>query len=147
MMSPKENRGCRIFDHGGDAGIAAWGPRLEDVFELAFLGLVDYIVSGERVRPREEHRIELSASDGEDLLVAWLGEALFLIDGEGWLPGRVKVRIGDGPQGLSLEAKVWGEAIDPECHWIIRDVKAVTYHGSRLVRQGETWQARVVLDL
>ncbi|MGI6558953.1 MAG: archease [Limnochordia bacterium] len=146
-MSPKENKGCRTFDHGGDAGIAAWGPRLEDVFEQAFLGLVDYIVAGEKVRPREERKISLEAPDGEGLLVGWLGEALFLIDGEGWLPGRVKVKVGEGPGGLSLEAKVWGEELDPECHWIIRDVKAVTYHGSRLVRQGDAWQARVVLDL
>jgi SHS2 domain-containing protein len=142
MMS--ESKGCRTFDHGGDAGLFAWGPRLEDVFEQAFLGLVDYIVEGQQVRPQEERSIRLEAPDGESLLVEWLGEALFLIDGEGWLPGRVKVKVGEG---FSLEAKVWGEAIDPECHWIIRDVKAVTYHGSKLLREGDAWQAKVVLDL
>jgi len=142
MMS--ESKGCRTFDHGGDAGLFAWVPRLEDVFEQAFLGLVDYIVEGQQVRPQEERSIRLEAPDGESLLVEWLGEALFLIDGEGWLPGRVKVKVGEG---FSLEAKVWGEAIDPECHWIIRDVKAVTYHGSKLLREGDAWQAKVVLDL
>ena len=49
--------------------------------------------------------------------------------------------------GRSLKAVIHGEPIDPTRHVLDHEVKAVTYHGVRIVRDEEGYLAEVILDI
>ena len=41
----------------------------------------------------------------------------------------------------------WGERIDPARHVLAHEVKAITYHGLRVEREGDGWVAEVIVDI
>jgi SHS2 domain-containing protein len=47
----------------------------------------------------------------------------------------------------ALTATVGGEPLDPDRHPSRVLVKSATYHGLRVTRDGDTWRARIVLDI
>jgi SHS2 domain-containing protein len=100
----------------------------------AFSRYVELDPSGERAR----HEVRVEASDRGGLLVALLEELVFLADTEGFVADRASVSLGNGRLTCLLEGR--RTRVDPL-------VKAATYHGLRFERAGETWQARVVLDV
>lgn len=99
----------------------------------AFGRLVERGRGGDRVT----HELELEARDRAGLLVNLLEELIYLADTEGFVPDGAEVELGD-----TLRVRVDGRRgeIDPL-------VKAATYHGLDFTRRGETWEARVVLDV
>jgi len=46
-----------------------------------------------------------------------------------------------------LTASASGENIDEKKHNLRTDIKAVTYHMFEVKKTGDTWNARVVLDI
>ena len=76
---------------------------------------------------------------GVRLLAAFLEELVYLAETQGLVPERV---AGFDLEGTRLRATVEGRLGQPP-----HLVKAVTYHGLELVREGEGWRARVVLDV
>ncbi len=91
---------------------------------------------------RREVRAE--GEDLEELLVAFLGELLYLHDAEGLLFRRARVLEGPDRQ---VRAEVLGEPFDPGRHRIERQIKAVTYHGLRVQKTRGAWRATVILDI
>ncbi len=135
-----------LFDHTGDIGFEVRAESRESLHAEAARALFDVIVDDLRT-VRAEHALPVrveGAVDPEDLLVRFLSELLFLHDARGWLFAAAAVdAIGED----RIEARGLGEPLDPRRHRIARQVKAVTYHGLRVAREGNTWSARVVLDL
>src|SRR5947208_1475037 len=68
-------------------------------------------------------------------LVRFLGDVLYLYDTERFVPDRVS------PAGIS------GEPFDPARHHALREVKAVTYHGAAVRRDGAGYGATIVFDV
>ena len=71
------------------------------------------------------------------MLVNLLEELIYLADTEGFVPDHADVDLGE-----TLRVRLAGRRteIDPL-------VKAATYHGLEFAQRGDTWQARVVLDV
>jgi SHS2 domain-containing protein len=46
-----------------------------------------------------------------------------------------------------LRAAAWGEPVDPARHELDHEVKAITYHGLKLERDGDGWLAEVIVDI
>jgi len=138
------NPGYDILEHPADVGIEARGASLAEAFAQAAEGLMSLILDPAHVVQRESRRIDLTASDTEQLLVRWLSEVLYLFDGCGFAAARFEVQL-RGP--ASLTATVHGEIFSPSRHTARTDVKAVTYHLLH-VRQGpEECVVRVYLDI
>lgn len=134
------------FDHTGDIGFEVRAASRERLHEEAARALFEIIVDDlDTVRPERRVVVEIGeAQDSEDLLVRFLSELLFLHDARGWLFAGAEVLALDAHRIL---AEGLGEPFDPARHRIAREVKAVTYHGLRLGRDGTGWTARIVLDL
>jgi SHS2 domain-containing protein len=96
------------------------------------------------VEERARRIVQADGADLEELLIAYLGELLYLHHGEGMLLRRVEIR--DGPSDR-VEAVAFGEFFDPARHRIEREIKAVTYHGVLVEEEGGTWRCRVILDI
>src|SRR5881409_2434367 len=79
--------------------------------------------------------IPVRGADPTERLVRFLGDVLYLYDTERVVPDRVS------PAGIS------GEPFDPVRHHALREVKAVTYHGAAVLRDGAGYRATIVFDV
>ena len=46
-----------------------------------------------------------------------------------------------------LTGFAWGESLNRDRHTLEHEVKAITYHGLRLERDGDGWMAEVIVDI
>src|SRR4051794_3523063 len=71
-----------ILDHPADIGFRAFAHTLPELFENAALAMLSIRAEVEDVDPRQEFPITASGSEYESLLVNFLNEVLYLVDGE-----------------------------------------------------------------
>lgn len=134
----------RLLEHTADMGIEARAASLDALFVCAARGLREVLFGRAcPVKAREQLKVELQAADREELLVAWLGEILFLVEQRGFFPAVFQVEeLGDHLLKASLVGEYQRRGLSP-----LREVKAVTYHRLLVQKKGDGWQARVYLDL
>jgi SHS2 domain-containing protein len=135
-----------LLDHTGDIAFRAEALDWPGLLDAATAALGAVVLAPSPGEPcHAERAVEVSGADREDVLVAWLGEALFRFEAEGFLArgARVEAAGETGARGV-LRGRVLapGEAVD-------RVVKAVTYHDLSVeAGAGERpWRVTVVLDL
>jgi len=120
-----------IVDHTADVAIVAHGADVGEAFANAGRALLSLVTDPDSVTEIHERRIELSAGDLKDLLVAWLNELIYLFDTENLLLSGFDVRlVGD----TGLVATVSGERVDKARHQIKLGVKAATHHMLKIDR-------------
>lgn len=142
QVSPES--GFRLIEHPADVGIEAWGPHLAGAFEQAALGLISVVFDPVTILPEQTREVRLSAADPEQLLVRWLSELLYLIDGEGFLPASCTIVT---LEPRSLLALCRGESHRPDRHVARTEVKAVTYHQLSVRSADDGARVRVFLDI
>jgi SHS2 domain-containing protein len=137
--------GFALFEHTADVGVRAWGASEEAVFEEAAKGMFSLVCDPQTVGFQEALAVSVEAptADHELLLVAWLNELLYLFEAQRILFSQFKVlELGES----TLEAEVAGEALGSH-HAVCGGVKAATYHGLKLARTSDGWEAEVILDV
>jgi SHS2 domain-containing protein len=134
----------RLVGHTGDLAVRLWGEDPPDLLRSGGLALFHVLAGDSPVRDRESHTLEVQGTDLEELLVGWMNRLLLQFHLEDILLCRFEPRF---TAAGSVRGSVGGERIDPARHYLVREVKAVTYHGVRVEREGRWWTARVVLDL
>jgi SHS2 domain-containing protein len=138
----------RMFDHTADVGFELEAPTLEVLFEEARRALLMTIFERPPESGDEENSVRLSAPDLETLLVRWINELVFLVQGDGFVPVHAGVRIEEsGGEDFSLEASLIGAPLDLEGHGWQGEIKSATFHGLDVRQEGEDWRARVILDV
>ena len=133
-----------LLDHTADMGMVVRSGTLRDLFRDAAAAML-YIIferpSAEGVRPLH---ISLKATDLTDLMIRWLGEILYLVEGEGLAATDVGItELSD----TSLEADIKAAPVKGPGFRIRHEIKAVTYHGALISKDKEGWYARVIFDL
>jgi SHS2 domain-containing protein len=134
-----------IIDHTADLGITVRGETLERLFENAAEAMLKIMVNAHALPPMETVPIHLDGRDLEDLMVRWLGEILY------WLEGEKKVTVHARIVSLSpghLEASIDTIPYSPDDHEILCEIKAVTYHQIGISRKhDDLWEANVIFDV
>jgi SHS2 domain-containing protein len=133
-----------LLEHTADVGFRVRGRALEELFAAAGEALQAIAFDTAAVEPRERYALSASGEDLESLLVNWLSEVLYWMDGRRVLIGRFEI-LELTPERIAAEG--WGEPWDPARHPARTGVKAVTYHQLRVAREGEGWVAEVYLDI
>ena len=137
-----------VFVHTADVGLRAWGRDERELFENAGHGLLAVIASSVDVASCTSRHVELQERDREELLVTWLGELVFLLDAEGFLPGVVTVReVVPVRGGYRLRADLAGELVDPERHCLQTEIKAVTRHDLAVRQDDAGLSVEIILDV
>jgi len=98
------------------------------------------------IKPESHKAIKLSAEKIDQLLFDWLSELVYLMDKEQIIFSKFEVRIKKNKL-YELEAKAWGDKIDVKKQDLKAEVKAITYHQFKVEQRGESWYARVVVDI
>jgi SHS2 domain-containing protein len=136
--------GFEILEHTADTGFRARGASIEELFEQAAAALVAIAIDSSQTRGLECCEIAVRGSDLEELLVNWLNEVLWLLDGRRFAPAALNVlELHDG----GLRAAVTGEPRDDARHPPRIVVKAATFHQLRLANDDGGWVAEVFLDI
>lgn len=132
------------IDHTGDAGILLRAENLRQLFERAAWGMFSVLTNVAEIRLVEVTRIQAGANDLPALMLAWLSELNYRHVTEHRLFGKFEIRdIND----RMIVAEVSGETINPDRHTIFTEIKAVTFHGLRLEKSDNGWEAQIIFDL
>jgi len=133
-----------FIEHTADLGFRAYAVSIEELFVHAAEAFFETILSSESVEERIERTIEVEAGALDELMVSWLDEFLYLYDTEKLVFKRFQIKQ---IRQNGLEAKAWGEIMDPARHEIKRGIKAVTYHKLYVKEIEGRWEAQVILDI
>ncbi len=134
----------RSIDHTADLGLQVWGRTLSELYANAAEGMCGLYFDLAAVEPREKRTIAVQGYDREEVLVAWLGELLYHIEVEYFLPCHFDILSLDETH---LEAEVAGETFDPARHRWRTGIKAATYHNLHIERDAAgLWTATVIFD-
>jgi SHS2 domain-containing protein len=134
-----------VFDHTADLGLRVTAPDFEALLAEAARGLFSIIVENpNEVRPQQEVRFEIAGEDPPYLLFDWLNELLYTFDSRHLLLRDFDVEV---IKGRGLRAGARGERLDSSRHKLDHEVKAITYHGLRVERTPEGWEAEVIVDI
>jgi tRNA nucleotidyltransferase (CCA-adding enzyme) len=132
------------LDHPADIGFRAYGRSLPGLFESCAHALVSLILDASHIDPLEQIVITAEGIDQESLLVNFLNEVLYYIDGKRLAFARFTVSTLDENY---INCIALGEPRDRERHPGKLIVKAVTYHQLRLARQDDHYIAEVYVDI
>jgi SHS2 domain-containing protein len=133
-----------IFEHTADLGLRIRAADLETLFADAGRALTSLIAPNlDDVRPVCEIPLHVSGQGRDDLLFDWLSEILYLFESEHLLLSQFEVHLDAG----GLHATARGEPLDLARHSLEHEVKAITYHGLKVVPTTEGWLAEVIVDI
>ncbi len=134
------------FAHTADIGLRIRAASLDSLFADAALGLFSLIVANvDQVEPHDQIHVTLPGRDDEYdyLLFDWLNELLYTFDSRQIVLAKFDVHV----DLAQLRATAWGEPLDLQRHRFDHEVKAITYHELKVVRQADAWLAEVIVDI
>ena len=134
----------KIIDHTADLGIVVKGSNLKNLFILAAQAMTDLMVEGDISKETVIKDVLVEGEDFPDLMVRWLGEILYLFDGEKLIVNSIKIK---SISPIQLKSTFTLSSFDPEHHQVKREIKAVTYHQISVEKVNDGWQARVIFDI
>ena len=139
----------RILDHTADVGFeVAEAPSLEALFDEARQALLMMVFERSPEEGEREELVRLLAPDLETLLVHWINELAFFIQGDGFVPTGVEMQIEEaGEGGFLLNARLTGAPLDLEGYGWQGEIKSATFHGLEVIRERSGWRAQVILDV
>jgi SHS2 domain-containing protein len=127
-------------EHTADVAIRVWGRDLAELFAHAAHGMACQMADADAVGRTIERTIDLTAYDAETLLVAWLGELLYLSERDGCVftdfdmlevtPGRLRAVARGGPVTRHRQ-----------------QIKAATFSDLEIVRTDAGYETTVVFDV
>jgi SHS2 domain-containing protein len=133
-----------VLEHAADIGFRARAGSLPELFGAAAEALVAIVLDPENVDPRDSVALAAEGDSNESLLVNWLSEVLYWLDGERFVMSKFDVKELSQTR-ISGEAK--GEPRNPARHEPRLVVKGVTYHQLKIERDGKGWLCEVYLDV
>jgi SHS2 domain-containing protein len=133
-----------VLEHAADVGFRAWGGNARELFASAAEALVSLAMEPEGIEARERYDLSAEGDSLESLLVNWLSEVLYYIDGRGLAMTRFEVvDMGAG----CVIGIAWGERRDRERHPARLVVKGITYHQLKIEQANERWVCEVFVDV
>jgi len=137
VISP--NRGHREVEHTADWGLEVWAPDLAGLLEEAARGMFELIGAVVSEEDRCHRELEITADDGEQLLVSFLEELLFLTESENIAVDAFLLKL----VGESVLARLEGGTIVSR----EKEIKAVTFHNLEIVETERGLETRIIFDV
>ncbi|MFQ5807983.1 MAG: archease [Armatimonadota bacterium] len=131
------------IDHTADIGIVAQGHDLRELCENAARGMISLMADTDPLEPTSEHHIDVSAPTDEQLLMALLREIHFLHETEYLLFTEVTVETCEGGR---ITATARAAPLEGAEDHVLNEIKAVTYHGLDIHRDGDVLKTQIIFD-
>ena len=133
-----------VFEHTADLGLRVTAPSLDALFAESGKALFSVLVENlDAVRPRVPVELRVEGEELDFLLFDWLSELLYTFERDKLLLSKFQTHLAAGV----LTARCLGEPMNEGRHHMCHEVKAITYHGLRVVQGSDGWLAEVILDI
>ena len=133
-----------FLDHTADLGITVRGTDLKDLFKGAAKSMMQIMFGENPASGPKTMKLSVMGEDLADLMVRWLGEILYLFEGENELVTDIEI---DSIFQSRLDATLKTIPFDRNLHEIFCEIKAVTYHQIQVAEKGPRWEATIIFDL
>ncbi|MFZ2630215.1 MAG: archease [Desulfosalsimonadaceae bacterium] len=133
-----------LIDHTADIGICVTGETLTGLFVEAATAMFDQITDRGGLSGAHHRQITVTGIDRPDLLVNFLRELLSFWTIDACLVKNARIRYINDER---LTADVAWDEFTPETHEILKDIKAVTYHGISVDETDAEWKATIIFDV
>jgi protein archease len=140
----KPDTSVELLEHPADIGFRAYGTNLSGLFVNCACALQSLIVDVSQIEPVAQFSIGAEASDYESLLVNFLNEVLYYIDGKRLAFAGFTIEELDD---VHIKCVACGEPRDRNRHPGKLVVKAVTYHQLKVAMEADHWIAEVYVDI
>ncbi len=134
----------QTIDHTADIGIAVQAENVETLFTEAARAVSELIFGTRLFTATGEIQVKVTGSDWPDLMINWLRELLYLVNGQDMIPGPVGILK---LEEFTLDATVPVDNTGCTPHDILNEIKAVTYHQIQVENQAAGWRARIIFDI
>ncbi len=142
-MGSKRNT-FEILNHTADLGIVVTGENLKALFQNAAHALLHIMLEDPPQDTGETGDISIDGADLPDLMIRWLGEILYLFEGENRCVTRTKI-YNITPD--HLDAQIETVPFPSAGYELLTEIKAVTYHQSEVIQVAGLWRAKIIFDL
>ena len=106
--------------------------------------MTDLMVEGDISKETVIKDVVIEGEDFPDLMVRWLGEILYLFDGENLIVNSITIK---SISPTKLKSTLTLTSFETEHHQVKREIKAVTYHQISVDKVNDGWQARIIFDI
>jgi SHS2 domain-containing protein len=100
----------QIIDHTADLGIIVEGEDEKNLFIRAAQAMTDLMIEGDIVEKTVVRDVSLQGDDFPDLMVKWLGEILYLFNGEKLLVHSIEI---NSISSMTLRLERWKKQGNP----------------------------------
>ena len=139
-METKDPSKYKFFPHTGDIKFQAYGDSMNEMFENVTLAINHILSRGDKIISKKKKKIEIEGDDNKSLLYNFIEELIFLLDSEGFVVSKAKVRV----NGNKLTAELSG---DEASNYNLDQIKAATYAEMHIEKKGDKWEAQTVVDV
>jgi SHS2 domain-containing protein len=134
----------RITPHHSELAVKVFGSSQVELFQNSGWALFDVTTDIEKIETKDCVPLEVEGTDRDDLLVNWVRELLYLYQGSGYLLKEFRIiELGE----KLVKAEACGEKIDPDRHEIKKEIVAIAYDKSRMVKTGDQWIAQLIFEV
>ena len=130
--------------HTADLAVTIYGKTLEELFENAAFAMFDISSDLTKIEAQTSHNIEVSSTDEEALLIAWLNELLFLSFSTGEIFKEITIV---SLQKDHLTALVRGQSVKNQHNIFKVEIKAATHHDVKIQKTPTGYEVTVVFDI
>jgi len=133
------------IDHTADVGIRARGESLSSLFVNAAKGMM-WLIYPHALNSDAECRdlVRVHASTSDTLLREWLAEILYVHAAKHVIPRHFDIRsISENKLEASVRSTPMSDAMCND----VSEIKAVTWHGLSIKRDGSMYVAEIIFDI
>jgi SHS2 domain-containing protein len=134
----------RLIEHTADLGIDVWGNSMEELFAHSASAMFDIISDIVSIHPINSFYIKSKGIDTEDLLKNWLSELLYCFHVKDILLSGFDIEKMSDKSVISVAS---GEKRDKNRHVLKHEIKAVTYHGLKIIEKDNRLQTNIIFDV
>lgn len=138
-MTDEKDLGYIELQHTADWAVRVWAPDYPALLIQSARAMYEIMGARSDQDQEVERVVEVSASDNESLLVAFLNELLFLHETENLVFNKIGLNVSD----FMLRASLGGAKINNQ----VKEIKAVTYHNLNIQKLPQRLEVTIVFDV
>ncbi|MEW6455589.1 MAG: archease [Acidobacteriota bacterium] len=137
------NKKYEIFFTTADIGLKVRGKSIEELFKNAAEGMFSIMRKNLKNRSNSiKRKIDVKSYEWESLLAEWLNELLFLYDSKKVIFTNFKI---NEILPYRIKAEINGYKANKED--ILREIKAVTLHNLKIIKEKNIWKTEIIFDI
>ena len=137
----------KFLEHGGEEGILGEGKTLESAFSEGAKAMFAVMIDIKKVNTNKSIKIFCESNNEESLFIEFLNELIAQKDIKDMVFSKFDIKIKEINNEFKLSGLAYGEKFNEKKHKPKVEVKAATYSGLKVWKEGRNYKARCIIDV